>query len=221
MPDRIRILLIDDHVLVREAIARLLAAQPDFQVAGQTATIEEAVDIIQSQPVDIVLLDINLGSEQGGAFLGLAHDCGFRGRILVVTAGVSKREAARLLERGCAGIFLKHERPTLLIDRIRSIAHGEVPVPLSVPAGDLGQVETAAARSSFTPREAQVLRGVCSGMLNKEIAFELGISEPLVKAFVQQLFNKTGVRNRAQLVRVAVEQYFDQIEAGPDGREPV
>ncbi len=216
MPERIRILLVDDHVLVREAIARLLEAQPDLEVVGQTATVEEAIEIVARAPVDMVLLDINLGSQQGSAFLHLAQEQGFQGRILVVTAGVSKREAARLLERGCAGIFLKHERPTLLIDRIRAINRGESPPELAAQAAAFRELDSQAPRFSFTPREIQVLRGVCGGLLNKEIAFELGISEPLVKAFVQQLFTKTGVRNRAQLVRIAVEEYFDQIGAGPD-----
>ena len=119
MPDPTRILLIDDHALFREAIARLLAAQTDIEVIGEGATVGEGLEIVKTRPVDIVLLDINLGFEQGGAFLNLARAEGFSGKVLVVTAGVSKIEAGRLLQRGCAGIFLKHERPQLLIEKIR------------------------------------------------------------------------------------------------------
>ena len=211
MFNRVRILLIDDHALFREAIARVLAAQPDLEIVGECATVEEGIDIIKSTPLDLVLLDINLGSQQGGAFLNLAREAGFTGKILVVTAGVSRFEAARLLQKGCCGIFLKHERPQLLIERIRGIVNGTGTVSR---AENLEQVEAASQdiRRPLTRRERQVLRGVFGGRTNKEIAFELEVSEPLVKAVVQQLFTKTGVRNRSQLVRAAVEQYWKEVE---------
>lgn len=75
--DATRILLIDDHALFREAIARLLAAQSDLEIIGEGATVGEGLEIVKSRPVDIVLLDINLGFEQGGAFLNLARAQGF------------------------------------------------------------------------------------------------------------------------------------------------
>ena len=215
MPDRVRILLLDDHVLIREALGRLLESQSDFEVVGQAATVEEAIENVRTRPIDLVLLDINLGSQQGTAFLPAAQAEGFRGRVLVVTAGVSRVEAARLRQRGCAGIFLKNEKPSRLIEKIRSVmADGEGSEPAGpAPPPDLSVVTPR----SFTPREREVLQHVCQGQTNKEIAFELGISEPLVKAFVQQLFAKTGVRNRAQLVRIAVEQFWEELG---DGAQP-
>ena len=116
-----RILLIDDHSLFREAIARLLGGEPDFQVVGECATVQEGISLLRKSNADVVLLDINLGLQQGGAFLNLAWAQGFLGKVLVVTAGVSKVEAARLIERGCSGIILKHERPQLLVERIRAV----------------------------------------------------------------------------------------------------
>jgi DNA-binding NarL/FixJ family response regulator len=203
-----RILLIDDHALFREAVARMLAAQPDFEIAGEAATVEEGIAVIEKTPVDVVLLDINLGSQQGGAFLTQARQRGFQGKVLVVTAGVNQIEAARLFDRGCAGIFLKHERPQILMERIREIAAGTArelaPAPFHPAEPD--------ARPALTPRERQVLRGVFAGRANKEIAFELGVSEPSVKAVLQRLFSKTGVRTRAQLVRLAVERYWSEIQ---------
>ena len=211
-----RILLIDDHSLFREAIARLLGREPDFEIVGECATVDEGVAVLGCKPVDVVLLDINLGLQQGGAFLPLARDAGFRGKILVVTAGVSKLEAGRLVERGCAGIVLKQERPEVLIERIRAImseAAGEtMPPPLPEALESPGMEESP----SFTPRELQVLRAVFAGQTNKEIAFKLGVSEPLVKAVLQQLFSKTGVRTRSQLVRIALERHWKELEVQPD-----
>jgi two-component system nitrate/nitrite response regulator NarL len=220
MPEATRIVLIDDHALFREAIARLLAAQTDIEIIGESATVGEGLEIVKTRPVDIVLLDINLGSEQGGAFLNLARAEGFSGKVLVVTAGVSKLEASRLLQRGCAGIFLKHERPQLLIEKIREIMKGpgefdEQEATISV-ATELSSGDPETWRP-LTPRERQVLCGVFSGRTNKEIAHKLNVSESLIKAFVQQLFRKAGVRSRAQLVRAAVERYWKELEEDCEG----
>lgn len=209
-----RILLIDDHSLFREAIARLLGREADFEIVGECATVDEGVAVLGSSAVDVVLLDIDLGLQQGGAFLPLARAAGFQGKILVVTAGVSRLEAARLVERGCAGIILKQERPEVLIERIRAITGRSgtdaAPPPLPETLGLQGVDEPA----PFTAREIQVLRAVFAGQTNKEIAFTLGVSEPLVKAVLQQLFSKTGVRTRSQLVRIALERHWKELE-GP------
>jgi two-component system, NarL family, nitrate/nitrite response regulator NarL len=210
----IRILLIDDHSLFREAIARLLSREPDFQIAGECTGVDEAIGILQTKPVDLVLLDIDLGSQQGGAFLPLAHALGFRGKILVVTAGVSKFEAARLMEKGCHGIFLKQERPQLLIERIRATME-TASQPADVPAESV-PVDGPNSGRPFTPREKQVLRAVFAGQTNKEIASHLSVSEPLVKAVLQQLFAKTNVRTRSQLVRVAIERHWKDLEASDE-----
>ena len=209
----IRILLIDDHSLFREAIARLLSREADFSITGECASVDEGISILQTAPVDLVLLDIDLGSQQGGAFLPLAHALGFRGKILVVTAGVSKFETARLMEKGCHGIFLKQERPQLLIERIRATMETASP-PADVPAENVPVGGPNSGRP-FTPREKQVLRAVFAGQTNKEIAARLSVSEPLVKAVLQQLFTKTNVRTRSQLVRVAIERHWKDLEA-PD-----
>ena len=209
-----RILLIDDHSLFREAIARLLGRENDFAIVGECATVDEGVNVLKSSAVDVVLLDIDLGLQQGGAFLPLAREAGFQGKILVVTAGVSRLEASRLVERGCAGIVLKQERPEVLIEHIRAVSGqaGNEPVTLPFPEA-LGQPATEEP-APFTARERQVLRAVFAGQTSKEIAFKLGVSEPLVKAVLQQLFSKTGVRTRSQLVRIALERHWKELE-GP------
>jgi two-component system, NarL family, nitrate/nitrite response regulator NarL len=206
-----RILLIDDHSLFREAIARLLGREADFEIVGECATVDEGITVLRSSAVDVVLLDINLGLQQGGAFLPLARDAGFQGKILVVTAGVSRLEAARLVERGCAGIILKQERPEVLIERIRAITSQtgtDAAPPLLPEMPGPGPDEPA----PFTVREIQVLRAVFAGQTNKEIAYSLGVSEPLVKSVLQQLFSKTGVRTRSQLVRIALERHWKELE---------
>jgi two-component system, NarL family, nitrate/nitrite response regulator NarL len=210
----IRLLLVDDHALFREGLTRLLGVEPDFQVVGQCSTVKDALDVLSVQPVDVVLLDVDLGPERGSEFMTGARRTGFRGRVLVVTAGLRDDEAAFFLREGAAGIFLKHDSPAVLARSIRRVMDGEASIDQRLLAGLMrsgGEGRDEPERATLTERERGVLRGVFEGQANKEIAAALGISESSVKAALQQLFQKTGVRTRSQLVRIALEQYRDQL----------
>jgi two-component system nitrate/nitrite response regulator NarL len=211
---KIRILLVDDHALFREGAARLLIPEPDFEVAAHCASVEDALRILATTPVDIILLDFDLGRERGTDFLAKARDAGFSGKVLVVTAGLSDNDAAQLISRGAAGIFLKHSSPELLSKSIRTVMAGEAWLEQRYLAALLRMRAKNAeedAKGNLTERERSVLQGVVEGLANKEIAERLQVSESAVKGILQQLFNKTGVRNRSQLVRVAIERYRDQL----------
>ena len=211
-PKRIRILVVDDHTLFRESVARLLAADPGFEIAGHCASAGEALRLVAQTPVDVVLLDYDLGDSKAMDFLAKAQGAGFTGRVLVVTAGVSELEAAELIRQGIAGILRKHCSPAALAQSIRDVSGGKdyfepgylrsVLAGIAAPAPDF-------QRKKFTDRE--VLQYVFEGLANKEIADRLQVSESSVKATLQQLFSKTGVRTRSQLVRTALENYRDQL----------
>ena len=202
----IRTLLVDDHALFRESISRVLEGEPDLAVQ-HCASIRDALQILSQRTVDLVLLDHDLGSERASQFLPAARQIGFEGRVLVVTAWVSDTEAHRLTAQGVAGIFLKQSPLNELTAAIRRVAAG----------GTAGIERPAAVRDPsasapvFNERQRKVLRFVLEGLANKEIAWRLQISESYVKAILQSLFQKTGVRTRGQLVRVAFEQYEDQL----------
>ena len=211
---RVRILLLDDHVLFREGLSRLLAEEADFDVVAQCTTIAEGLQSIRSGAApDLVLLDFDLGEQNAFEFLTLVSEHGFSGKTLMVTAGMSPSDTVRALKAGAAGFFLKHAAPTELVRSIRRVVRGE---PL-MTARDAAHLAEAAhleearrpAPLALLDRERTVLRGVFSGLANKEIAANMGISEGYVKAVLQQLFAKTGVRTRAQLVRIALEHHFD------------
>lgn len=208
----IRILIVEDHALLRGALARTLSTEPDLAVAGECSSVDEALAVIAAHPVDIVLLDINLGTEQGGSFLSRARAAGYSGKVLVVTAGVSDREATWLLSRGCSGIFLKSDPLHTLVDRVRTVVR--TPLEMEASLADMAARADSAqgVRKALTLREAAVLRHICEGLANKEIADKMGISEYSVKSFVHQLFAKTGARSRAQLVTFAIERYWAQLE---------
>lgn len=212
----IRLLLIDDHALFREGLTRVLDAEPDFAVVGGCATSQEAMKLLAEVRPDVVLLDVDLGKDRAVDVVAAAREQGYAGKILVVTAGVSNQEAVQLVERGVAGILHKHQPPETLCDAIRKVARGEVflePRYLQ-PLFQVVNGSVEPARPQLTAREVVILRLIFRGAANKEIADELTISESAVKAALRVLFDKLGVRTRGQLVRVAIEQYRDQLQAG-------
>lgn len=210
----VHLLLLDDHTLFRESASRLLSAEPGFEVAAHCGTIGEGLRILERTAIDVVLLDFDLGESDGRQFLRLAKEHGFQGKVLVVTAGVDAIVAGELIRSGISGVFRKHDSAALLAQAIRDVMAGKVWL-------DQEQLHTAlrteAATSqdnrtrAFTAREQQVLSCVFEGLANKEIAARIGVSESSVKATLQQLFSKTGVRTRSQLVRIVLEQHRDQL----------
>jgi len=210
----VRILLLDDHALFRESVSRLLSVEPGFEVAAHCGTIEEALEVLRKRPIDLVLLDFDLGGGDGRDFLRIAGQQGFHGKILVVTAGVDAGAAAELIRAGIAGVFRKHDSAALLAQGIREVMAGKVWFDQEQLQSALrSEAATSLENRSrlFTQRERQVLSGVFEGLANKEIAARIGVSESSVKATLQQLFLKTGVRTRGQLVRIVLERYRDQI----------
>jgi DNA-binding NarL/FixJ family response regulator len=207
----IRALLIDDHALFRQSVAQSLAADPGLCVE-HCASIRDALTMLSQRPFDLVLLDHDLGTERASQFLPAARQIGYEGRVLVVTAWVSETEARRLMRQGVNGIFLKQGELGELAAAIRTVATGATWFDRSFAAlGEDPAASPQGAAPSFNERQRKVLRCVLEGLSNKEIAWRLQISESYVKAILQSLFQKTGVRTRGQLVRVAVEQYEDQL----------
>ena len=205
----IRLLLLDDHVLFRESLSRLLASEPDFEMVGESGAASEALDTLLRQRVDVVLLDYDLGEEHGNQFISAARRGGYTGRILMVTAGMNAAESSTALQMGASGIFLKHNSPGTLARAIRLVAAGEMwvdPRVIQLMADGVHHREDQTVRRILTERERQVLGGIFEGLTNKEIAGQIGVTEGAVKATLQQLFQKTRVRTRSQLVRIALEE---------------
>lgn len=211
MNPEIRLLIVDDHNLFRESLGRLLATMPEFRIVAQSATLTEARQALSSHPIDVVLLDYDLGPETGLQLLADLRELYPDVRILMVTAGLSDDVTLRIMESGAAGIFLKHGSPDQLTDAIRQVAAGETWLDRaalqSLVAGRTARTEVYERYRPLTQRQSEVLGGILDGLANKEIAWKLNTSESSVKAVIQELFRKAGVRTRSQLVRVAIEQH--------------
>ena len=208
----IRLLLIDDHALFRESLSRLLQAEPGFEVVADCSSAAEALRIVDSREIDVVLLDIDLGQERASDFLESLHHTRFKGKVLLVTAGVDDNQVPSFIRNGISGIILKHGSPTLLIQGIRATMEGKALFEQDLLRRAIESEETQGPpqhRARLTEREKRVLSFIFEGLANKQIGDRLQISESAVKSCLQQLFAKTGVRTRSQLVRIALEQYRD------------
>lgn len=207
----IRILLIDDHTLFRESLSRLLQAEQDMEIVGTSATIREGMRLLAAENPDVVLLDYDLGEDQGLAMLAQAKAAGFQGAILMVTAGIDNATTLRVLQEGASGIFLKHSPPARLLTAIHEIADGRTWLDKRAMQSALAEANDGRneerERQQLTARERDVLQGILDGLSNKEIGTRLAVSESSVKAALQQLFDKTGVRTRSQLVRIVLEEH--------------
>lgn len=203
-----RILHVDDHALFREGLSRLLSAESDCKVVAQCSTVDEALKRLEKPDFDLMLLDYELGDRRGNEVVAAAKQKAVPAKILIVTVGLTRTEIRQMMSAGVSGIFLKNNSPEELVSAIRTVLRGEtwLDPKYQQMLADPQATETS-RRARFTERDRQVLRCVFEGLANKEIAERLKVSESAIKASLQQLFSKTGVRTRSQLVRVALEHY--------------
>ena len=208
----IKVLLVDDHAMFREGLARMLANEQDLEVIGEVSSVGEALSRLNAQ-TDVVLLDVDLGRERALEFVESAKSAAFQGRILIVTAGISGREAVRLVQAGVAGILHKNHPTKVLCAAIRKVMAGEACIEGEYLTALFQSVDRGSAGShpKFTERDRVVVQHVLQGLTNRDIAGQLNISEAAVKASLRQLFEKLGVNTRAQLVKVALEQYHGHL----------
>jgi two-component system, NarL family, nitrate/nitrite response regulator NarL len=209
---QIGLVLLDDHGLFRASLGRLLASEPDFEVVGECSTSAEALEVLRSSTVDVVLLDFDVGAEHGNDFISAARQAGYQGRFLIVAGSADVRSSAIALKLGASGVFLKSEAPDRLVQAIRLVGDGGIWVDqriIQLLADQLvdwyARPDSRQLSSPLEDRERNVLLGILGGLSNRKIGANMGLSESSVKNIVQQLFVKASVRTRSQLVRVALE----------------
>lgn len=208
----IKLYIVDDHALFREGLLRLLEVDPALEVAGSAGSVSDALRDLTHMQVDILILDYDLGSDNALTLARALRERSFAGRILVVTAGLPDHHALELIRLGCYGILHKNQPPAELHRSILSVAAGQVLLDQAY-LQRLAQEAVAPQRPriKLTERDKQVLRLVLQGLSNKEIGTQLAVSESAIKSSLQQLFAKTGVRTRSNLVRLALEDLRDDL----------
>ena len=207
----IRVLIVDDHPVVRDGLRGIFAGDPDFEVVGEAADGAEAIAQAGRQPVDVVLMDLRMPGV-GGVEAITRLRAGFPEiHVLVLTTYDSDRDVLPAIEAGATGYLLKDSPRAELLQGVRS-AHAGLPVLApSVASRLMGMVGSADQRpapgsAALSKRELEVLRLVAGGSGNREIARRLFISEATVKTHLLHLYDKLGVRERAAAVAVAYQR---------------
>ena len=191
-----RVLLVDDHAMVRTGIAAMFAATDDLEVVGQAADGEEAVRAVADSAPDVVLMDLSMPRVDGVEATRriLADDPAVR--IVVLTSFSDRDRVSDALEAGAVGYQLKDCEPAELLAAVRAAASGHVPIDPRVAGVLLPEPTSGRPEVLISPREIEVLRLVAEGLANKQIGRRLGISERTVKAHLGRVFRQIGVADR-------------------------
>ena len=203
---RIKILIVDDHAVVRSGLRTILETEPEFEVVGEAGDGHAALELAQELLPDVVLMDINMGDWDGVTATRRVRNYVPSARVIVLTNYDEDDLVFSSIRAGASGYLLKEVTATQLTNSIRTVADGFSLIYPSVARrvlDEFGQPRTTATAetdvySDLTPREREVLRLIASGRANKEIAAQLGISERTVKTHISNIFSKLELTDRTQ-----------------------
>ena len=209
--DRARILLVDDHPMMRKGVVQLLEFEDDLEVVGEAGSGEEALRMAAELEPDMILLDLNMKGMTGLDTLRAMRENGEDARIVVFTVSDDRNDVINVLCAGADGYLLKDMEPERLLEHIRQAATGQLTI-----SPQLTQVLAQALRGDdrpkgiqeLTDRERQILRQLAHGYSNKMIARKLDITEGTVKVHVKRVLNKLGMRSRVEAAVWAVENHL-------------
>jgi two-component system NarL family response regulator len=199
---KIRILVADDHAIVRDGIVSIVAAEKDLQLVAQAANGVEAVDLVKKHLPDILLLDLRMPGKDGLEVIAQIQSLQIETRVIVLTTFESEQDIHLALKAGARGYLLKDTPRPELLDAIRRVHSGETCIPPRISQKLVAKMN----RPELTEREGEILRLVAEGDSNKVIGGKLGITEGTVKTHVKGLLKKLHVPGRTAAVREAVHQ---------------
>jgi DNA-binding NarL/FixJ family response regulator len=194
----IRVIVVDDHAVVRAGLVAILATAPDVQCVGTAGDGTTALQLVQHLSPDVVLLDISMPDGDGVSVTRELRRTHRPVRILVLTSFSDPELVVDVVQAGADGYLLKDNRAEVILDGVRAVAAGEAPVDPSVAPSLLAEIRERAPGDLLTDGEREVLELVRGGHANKSIARRLQISERTVKAHVTHIFQRIGVSDRTQ-----------------------
>ena len=207
MAEKLRIMLVDDHYLVRVGLASILALEPDMTVCAEASTGEQAIQLFRTHRPDVTLMDLRLsgvnGTEATQAIQAEFPDA----RIIVISTYICDEEIYNALQAGAMAYLVKSVQREELIEAIRKAAAGQRHIPREVAA----RLAERVGRSQLSARELDVLRLLVGGKRNRAIAESLDITEGTVKLHVSSILGKLGVLDRTEAVTVALQRGIVQL----------
>jgi DNA-binding NarL/FixJ family response regulator len=203
----IRVVVADDHAIVRSGLAQLLATADDIELVGDAPNGLDAVAVVAAQRPDVVLMDLSMPELDGVGATKQIVAANPDARVVVLTSFADDRHIADALRAGAIGYVLKHADPDELLGAVRAAARGEAPLDPKA-ARVLLSAKLGGVSATLSAREEEVLRLVASGLANKQIARRLSITERTVKAHLTNIFARIGVSDRTQAALWA-QQHLD------------
>lgn len=201
----IRLIIVDDHPVVRDGLRGMLAGDPDLEVVGEASDGVEAVTVVESLQPDVVLMDLRMPGGGGASAIRALTERGATARVLVLTTYDTDRDVVPALEAGATGYLLKDAPRDELVRAIRAAARGETVLAPSVASRLVSQLR-APAHDALSDRELEVLTLIAQGETNRGAAARLFISEATVKTHLIHIYAKLDVNDRAAAVAVAYER---------------
>ncbi len=211
MAKKIRIVIADDHAILRESLAALLTSQKDLEVVGCAASGKQALELVQSLSPDVLVLDLFMPETNGFEVLRTLEASGRHIASVVLTGSENQPDYVQVVKLGGRGLVLKADDPRKLFSAIRAVANGDLAFSEELAQAVIGAMVTenrpsAQSLARLSERERQIAALVANGRKNRDIARELNISENTVKRHLQSIFNKTGVRDRLELAVLALSE---------------
>ncbi|HEY2672342.1 MAG TPA: response regulator transcription factor [Rugosimonospora sp.] len=210
----IRLLIVDDHPVVRDGLRGMLTGDGEFEVLGEAADGAEAVALAETLRPDVVLMDLRMPGTDGVRAIGMLRERGVPARVLVLTTYDTDSDVLPAIEAGATGYLLKDTPREELFRAVRAAARGEAVLSPSVATRLLGQVRSP-AKEPLSQREVEVIGLIARGSTNREAAKHLFISEATVKTHLLHIYGKLGVKDRAAAVAVAFERGLLTPGGGP------
>lgn len=209
MSNLTRVIIVDDHPLMRKGITQLLSIEPSFKIIAEATNGVEAVSFAKKWKPDLILLDYNMQGMSGLETLKELRKSGCTAKVIILTVSDNKQDVIAMVNQGADGYLLKDSEPELLLANIIKVLAGEVVVSdkLTSFLGDLDQEDNIRSRLvTLTKRESQILQVVAKGYSNKEISDNLNISEGTVKVHVKSLLKKLQVKSRVEAAVLYLQQ---------------
>lgn len=213
----IRILIADDHPIVRDGLRKLLSLEDDIEVIGEASDGREVLERAQELNPDVLLLDLRMPNLDGLSALQALQQTSKQIKVIILTASEDKNEFVQAMKLGCSGIVLKQTAPELIVKSIRKVYAGEIWLDSHTTAAVMRQFasphDTASSgsgkgreRSPLSQREREIVQLVAQGYKNKEMAEKMFISEQTVKNHLHNIFDKLGVSDRLELALYAIHK---------------